>query len=86
MSGPPPARGRRGFGRFGRLGITLKCSLPHRHSCEGRNPCMSGVFSLDIGTVDRMRCSNILTKAGSVGWTPAFARETGVSVDLGVWE
>ena len=76
-SGPPRSRGRRGVGVFGRFGITLQCSLPHRLSCVGRNPCMSGVFSLGIGTAGRIRCSNILTKAGSVGRAPACARETG---------
>ena len=66
--------------------MALQFPLPHRLSCVGRNPCMSGAISLDSGTMDRMRCSNILTKTGSGGWTPAFARETGVSVGLGVWE
>ena len=39
---------------------------------------MSGVCSLGIGTAGRIRCSNTLAKAGSVGWTPACARETGL--------
>ena len=77
LGGPPHSRGRRGFGGFRRLRITLKCSLPHRLSCVGRNPWVSDVFSLEIGTAGPIRCSNILTEAGSVGWTPAFARETG---------
>ena len=39
---------------------------------------MSGVFSLGIGTVGRIRSTNTQAKAGSFGWTPACVRETGV--------
>ena len=55
-----------GVGRFGCLGITLKYSLPYRLSCVGRNPCMSGVFSVGIGTVGRMGWTNTLSE-GRVG-------------------
>ena len=68
------------------MGLTLPLSLPLRHSCVGRNPCMSGVFRLGIGTVGRMGCTIPRTSGGSVGWTPACARETGVLVGFRVWD
>ena len=43
-------------------------------------------FSLDSGTVDRVRRTNTSVKAGSVGWTPSVHEGDGVSVGLGVWE
>ena len=56
----PRVREGGGVGGFGCLEITLKCSLPDRLSCVGRNPCMSAVLSLDIGTAYPMGWASTL--------------------------
>ena len=51
LGGPPRSQGRWGFGVFWGLGLALLLSFApphHRLSCAGRNPCVSGVFSLGL--------------------------------------